>query len=159
MLKNLLFLLALSSLGSIGFCSIIPKDLLNQYKNQPPLETILQKPEGYQDRFFLVGGKILSNEPLEDRTELLIEQRKLSHSGKPVGSSSKNKRLILIITKDFLDPNIYTEGRLVTAYGKITVRKLGKEKKIYLAARSIYLWPQFNPIQGGYIGGGPVFFF
>ncbi|QSR89226.1 Slp family lipoprotein [Methylacidiphilum caldifontis] len=152
----MLFLLVLFIYPAHG--SLIPKEILSKLKKQPSFETLLKDPDLYKGQLILLGGMILSNDPLEDRTELLVEQRELSHSGKPK-SSSHNKKSFYVISKDFLDPEIYTQGRLVTAYGTIKISRRSEKKKIYLEARSVYLWPQFSPPAGGYIGIGPGFFF
>ncbi|CAI9086273.1 hypothetical protein A7K93_09010 [Candidatus Methylacidiphilum fumarolicum] len=153
------FFLGIFFYALVASASPIPKEIRKEAKNQPSFELLLKNPESFKNHLVLLGGVIIENTPLEDRTELLIEHRKLGSSGRPK-YSTKNKKRFSVVTKDFLDPEIYAQGRFITVYGKVGSLQKGKEKQLLVYAKFIYLWPEdFIPSSGWYMGIGPGFFF
>ena len=92
------------------------------------------------------GGRIAAIENRADSTVLDVVNFTLKANGRPKPSDATEGRFRLYM-QGFLDPAIYTEGRLVTAVGKVGAPeqvKVGeyKLKQAVIYGQELHLWSE-----------------
>lgn len=109
----------------------------------PDLQASVEK---YEGRVVIFGGYILNTANNQDGTVLTILQAPLDSANKPVSADSSQGRF-LVLSKKFLDPEIYSKGRKITVGGEVTgarSRTLGNRDYEYpvIEALELHLWPK-----------------
>jgi outer membrane lipoprotein len=116
-----LFRLALLSalgLGLSACASPLPKDLQRAPPDNPRLEQVQSRPEGFAGRFVRWGGEIIEVRNARDHSDLLILARPLSDAGKPRSGSAAEGRFVGRVA-GFVDPADYLDGQRVTVFGRL----------------------------------------
>lgn len=129
-----------------GCATQAPAPIATAPPNNPSLAQVRAQPNDYKGIKARWGGTIAAVENQEQETVLLIVSRPLNDEGKPQVDATSPGRFMAKIN-GFLDPAIYTAGRLVTVVGTITgseSRKIGSYSYLYpvVAVEHYYLWPQ-----------------
>ena len=107
----------------------------------------LQKtPDAYMGEVIMLGGKILETNISSTLSELTVLQLALGNNGHPVNLDQSDGRF-LVQSKQFLDPEIYQKGMLLTLVGTLKgskVRAIGDFHYVYPIAEpiEIRLWPK-----------------
>lgn len=114
--------------------------------NNPSLAQVHAQPGEYRGLGVRWGGTIIEVENREQETVLLIMGRPLDDEGEPQIEGTSQGRFMAKIN-GFLDPVVYSPGRLVTVAGTVTgaeSRKIGSYSYRYpvVAVEDYYLWPQ-----------------
>ena len=98
----------------------------------------------YQGRIVILGGHIIEVRNQADQTTLVILQSPLGFGQEPLPPERSQGRFMLR-HPGFLDPEVYSKGRTLTAAGRIvgqTRESIGQEPYVYplLEALEIHLW-------------------
>ncbi|WP_143872401.1 Slp family lipoprotein [Catenovulum sediminis] len=144
---NLWRTLTVLPLLCLSACSMVPDKLRVPDGTQLINYTeVSQAPENYLGQQARWGGVIVSVNNLETKTLLEVVHFETYSSTKPKPKDDSAGRFRVYINR-FLEPGIYTEGRLVSALGKIAPAETGKVDKhtiVYpvLQNAEIHLWPE-----------------
>lgn len=110
-----------------------------------PFEELLESPDVYKGRMVILGGYILDvvNEP--ESSSIKVVQAPLGSQKKPK-SKDLSKGRFIVRTDKFLDPEVYTRGRMLTTVGRVSggqEQPLGDRSYRYpvIEAEELYLWP------------------
>jgi outer membrane lipoprotein len=98
-----------------------------------------QQPENYVGRTVILGGKVIETRVTDGATELAVLQLALDGSDRPKDNDQSQGRY-LVLSQQFLDPAIYTQGTLITVVGKVQgseARAIGQMTYIYPRITSI----------------------
>lgn len=138
------FILLISLLT--GCAPVISRDTMALVDKSLDFNKIIKEPELYKNRVVLLGGTILSIKNLPQITKLEILEFPLSPSQKPETNSMSGGRFIAIYN-GYLDPAIYSQGRLITIAGEVTgseTRPLGETTYLYplILIREYHLWKE-----------------
>jgi outer membrane lipoprotein len=157
--KAMLAALILTALA--GCAPVISKGVLDTADKNVNFADILKDPAKYTGRTVVVGGAILSSRNLEDRTEIEVLQMPLGYRLKPVNPEESAGRFILVF-KGFKDPAIYSEGKKITAVGKVEGSMKGEVGKMpydypVISPAEDYLWQmEYEPSIGIGVGVGII---
>jgi len=128
----------------LGGCASLPEDL-----RTPPGQGLLPfsaaattAPEGQDVRW---GGEVVKVSNRQEDSVIETVQFSLNASGRPVRTDQSGGRFRIRIP-GFIDPAIYTSGRLVTAVGQfkeVEQDSIGEHPYAFpvLEARHLHLWP------------------
>ena len=138
-----LVLLGLLLAGCVSPLSREAKFAAEPYVDFPQL---LENPEAYQGKTFLLGGVIVSSDVSSDGSTLEVLRYQLDRGDRPLQADETSGRF-LVRTPRFLDPALYASGRLVTLTGQLAgveTRPLGGVDYRYplLILGELYLWPK-----------------
>ncbi|WP_052063690.1 Slp family lipoprotein [Nitrincola sp. A-D6] len=129
----------------IGGCASLPSEL-----RTPPEQTLLPfsatvttEASGQTARW---GGEIAKVSNLQQGSLLEVVEFSLNTRGRPVKADTSGGRFRILLS-GFIDPAIYTPGRMVTALGNFTAIEEGKvEEQAYrfplLHSEQLHLWPE-----------------
>lgn len=142
----------LAALALAGCASNLPKPIREAPAEDIRLQTVRQDPERYIGRPVRWGGTIAGVDNRADETCLEVVGRELQSSGRPVAEDRSEGRFLACVSR-FLDPAIYTDGRLVTAAGTVEAvetRPVGDYPYRYpvVQAEALQLWqpePERSP--------------
>lgn len=149
MKTKMLWLFMLFFLG--GCASNLPKEITSAIETSPSLSEARQDFEQTKGQLVRWGGSIAAIENKNDETWLEVVSQSLSSQGKPQKSDKTEGRFIVKIDQ-FLEPEIYRKGRLITVYGAIVEEhdgKIGEQPYRFtvVKAEKAYLWTEFKEIE------------
>jgi outer membrane lipoprotein len=109
---------------------------------------ILKNPTGYTGSVVIWGGSIIQTLNTKEGTEVLVLETPLGYEEEPEGTRYSRGRFIAK-TQQYLDPEIYKEGRKVTVAGEIVgkeVKPLGSTEYNYpvVMIKEIHLWRRYR---------------
>ncbi|MFK8067433.1 MAG: Slp family lipoprotein [Gammaproteobacteria bacterium] len=152
-MKKGLLLIVLSLVSACA--SNLPVEIETAIQDSPALEDVLQKPQAYIGRQIRWGGSIASIKNKDNETWIEIVARELSGRGRPIDGDKTSGRFIAKVSQ-FLDPEIYSKGRLVTIYGELAGSqdgKIGDQSYVFplVNSKTAYLWTEYrDPPQNSY---------
>jgi outer membrane lipoprotein len=128
-----------------GCFSPVSKSVREEVNREISFEQLRNAPVDYMGETVLLGGEIIQTRNTTEGTLLYVLQKELDYRGKPQKDDRTGGRF-LVQHPAFLDPVVYSSGRLVTVAGRVMGKR---EKKIdeldyaypVLHAREIRLWP------------------
>ena len=131
-----------------GCASNVPIEVAEPVEGSPQLLEVLQNPEAHKGELIRWGGSIASIENKQNETWVEIVSRKLNRSGRPESSDKTDGRFLAKVN-EFLDPEVYNKGRLMTFYGELAAShdgKIGEQPYSFPVVNSkmIYLWPKYH---------------
>lgn len=137
-----------------GCATQAPAPIAEAPPHNPSISQVRAQPNDYQGIQARWGGTIAAVENREQETRLLIVGWPLDDKGEPQVSTTSQGRFMAKIN-GFLDPAVYSTGRLVTVVGTIVgseSRKIGSYSYLYpvIAAEHYYLWPRQAARYRGY---------
>jgi outer membrane lipoprotein len=150
------WLLPLSIALALGGCaSNLPEPIREPPADDLALQTVRQDPGKYLGRRVRWGGTIAGVDNRADQTCLEVVGRRLLSSGKPIVQGRSEGRFLACMNR-FLDPLVYSSGRLVTVAGAVAAvetRAVGAYPYRYpvVQARNLHLWepaperPRYEP--------------
>jgi len=132
-----------------GCAHVISREAMQDVNEDVSFEMVLKNPDAYIGETFLLGGDIIQTQPFPKKTLIMVLQRPLGFSNRPLVEKESKGRFILE-APEFLDPAIYKAGRQLTMVGTLVgkeVRPLGGMKYTYpfIRSKEIYLWPVERP--------------
>jgi outer membrane lipoprotein len=146
---RLLFVLILAF--ALAGCArqVISRESLLLAERNLSFGAVHENPQSYVGRTLLVGGALAETANTPEGTELEVVQFPLGSDDRPREQQGSDGRF-LARTRDFLDPLIYSPGRLVTLVGTVTgtaKRRLDGTDYRYpvIAIREIYIWRPEDP--------------
>jgi len=137
-------------LAAISACSpVLNSELMKQGVRDVTLSQVLQSPEGYKGKLFILGGVIIETRFVETGSQieaLSVPVDAYGYLG-DIGHSSERFLALYPREKGLLDPFVYYTGREITLAGEfIEVRKSKIDEMEYFypvfAVREIYLWEE-----------------
>jgi outer membrane lipoprotein len=144
-------LLSILLLFGLSACSSTPEAIRKAPTDAPGLAEVRQQPERYLGSAVRWGGTLIKVSNLSDESHLEIVARELSRGGEPHPGDQSEGRFIAVLP-GFVDPAIYTPGRLLTVRGLLqgsVEQALGELDYRYplVAVDNHYLWPEIPPEQ------------
>jgi len=141
-MKPLRLMTALA-VGAIAGCASLPAPLEGEYSESFYPDQAGERSVGANVRW---GGTVVETRPESDRTCIEILAQELESNARPVQSDQAYGRFIAC-RNEFIDPEIFVNGREVTVAGEITGfrnRKVGEFEYVYpvVGADAVYLWPE-----------------
>ncbi|MEO6203553.1 MAG: Slp family lipoprotein [Nitrospirales bacterium] len=172
-LKNLIGCVWLG-LGLIVGCATspmeIPETLQNQIDPTLTFSQVIQNPESYQGKMFVLGGEVLSAKRLAEGTRLEVLQLPLDEYQRPLVTRTDSQGRFLAMEKSFLDPAMFPPNTLITIVGEVTEKVAGKLDEMdyqfpAVVIKELYVWkdpsltqennagPWYSIFGGGSTGG------
>jgi len=136
-------------LGAMSGCaSNLPQEITTPIENSPQISEVLQEIEAHKGELVRWGGSIASIENKKDETWVGVVSRELSRNGRPKSGDETAGRFLAKVS-EFLDPEIFKKGRLVTIYGELAgVKdgKIGEQPYTFPVVNSIkaYMWAEYR---------------
>ena len=106
-------------LAAAGCGSKIPPKVADRVSWKGGFKTLQADPDAYAGEILNLGGENVRIENLADHSEITVVQYPLDRKNRPQPEKESAGRF-LIRSDDFLDPEIYEPGKLVTVAGEIT---------------------------------------
>jgi outer membrane lipoprotein len=163
---------AVSTLQWAGCTSsdVIPDSLEPQIDKNLTFDQVIQSPDSYRGRTFVVGGEVLRARRLKDGTQLEVLQLPLDSEQRPVGQRTESQGRLLALDPLSTDPATLPDGTPVTMVAEVTgvtTDKLDESEYRYptLDVKHLYVWKDrpdpYARSRGPVFGvfGGSVFGF
>ena len=138
-----------------GCASNLPVELTTPIEGSPQVSEVLQNIDAHNGELVRWGGSIASIDNKENETWVEIVSRELNRSGRPKRSDQTSGRFLAKVN-DFLDPEIYKNGRLVTIYGELAGGqdgKIGEQSYTFpvVNSKKAYMWSEYrDPLSAPY---------
>ena len=129
----------------VAGCSVIPAAVDRPVSDpQPLLGQVQSTPDQFRDQVVRWGGTIVRIDNRSDTSVIEVVARPLQSNARPEKNGMSPGRF-LIVTANFIDPEIFKAGSDITATGSlegIEVRKIGEHDYRYpvLRADGYHLW-------------------
>lgn len=139
-----IFFLSLFFIGLFASCASTPEfDTSNVDRTLSPAN-VIDEPELSLDKVVLWGGTILDTQNLKDSTQIEMLSYPLDSSSKPRLDKKPQGRFI-IRQQGYLEPEAFSQGRLLSVMGKVGDKmsgKVGDSDYIYplIHAQQLRLW-------------------
>ncbi len=144
----------------------ISKEVRQEARKDLTFSQVLQNPAAYKGSTVIWGGSIIQTINRADGTDILVLETPLERQQRPESERYSQGRFI-VKSRNFLDPEIYKNGRKITVAGDIVgqdSRPLGQVRYNYpvVEAKELYLWnpetyANYPPPYGGWYGWAPPF--
>lgn len=136
-------LMIAAAVGVVAGCASVPDPLEGEYSESFFPEQAGERSVGANVRW---GGTVVETRPQADRTCIEILAQELDPSARPLSSDQGYGRFIAC-RNEFIDPEIFVNGREVTVAGELTrfsEGKIGEFAYLYpeVDANAVYLWPE-----------------
>ena len=134
-----------------GCTKVISSAVLQKVNSVITFEMLKNDPTAFKGQMVLLAGVIVKTTNKPQGAVLEIYQTKMDWEKRPV-ETDVSKGRFLVQCANFLDPEIYSQGRKVTVAGIVAgkeLKKLGQMEYPYpvLNAVEIHLWKKTNPVQ------------
>jgi outer membrane lipoprotein len=134
-------------------CTVISPGVKEEALPPIPFPELVADVERYKGDTVIVGGYIVSVENKSDHTRIVALHSPLGVGERPKTKDLSQGRLVLIY-KDFIDPEVYTKDRKITVGGKISdssaTAKTAPYPFLQIEVDDIHLWPVEKPPTGPY---------
>ncbi len=100
---------------------------------------LFSNPEIYADKVVILGGEVISTDPLENHTEVIMLEKPLGVDWRPKQTNARGRFILVVNT--FLDPAVWKNGSDVTAIARVAGHRDGK------IGRSPYSYPVVEAIE------------
>ncbi len=152
-----LLLLLLAVLATSCATAPISPEVMGQVNQEIGMAQLAADPQAYLGEVVLLGGRIIEVRNLPQATEVEILQTPLLEGQRPQGGDISEGRFLAMLP-GYVDPAIYTAGKLITVAGRVAgsqLRPVGQVEYRYpvLEALDVHLW------QGRQRNGYPNVFF
>ncbi|MCX7792818.1 MAG: Slp family lipoprotein [Thermodesulfovibrionales bacterium] len=146
----LIFLLTCIAFLFSSCAHVVPRELRSQVDVALTPEMIFKDPEAHRGKTVMLGGLILSTANTKDATYIEILERPLDSRGRPEDTELSRGRF-MIKYEGYLDPAIYTKGKLITAVGELSgiiPGKIGEMEYKYplIVSKNLYLFEKSREI-------------
>lgn len=143
------------TLGTVAGCATVPAPLEGNYSEAVYPDQATAQSTGTSVRW---GGTVVETRPKADQTCIEILALELGHRARPERSDQEHGRFIAC-RSEFIDPEIFVNGREVTVTGRVSEfqsAKVGEFDYNYpvVDADSVYLWPENDQYEYPYYGRG-----
>ncbi len=157
------FLLLMLIFLTSACAPVLTEEIMNISSTEVPLSKIVQDPDFYKGKSFVLGGLIVKTEFSEEGSVLEAGYVPVDKRGHFKTLKPSNARFLALLpkAKGIIEPLLYKQGREVTLAGKFSeIRKDKIEKMEYdypvFVIDEIYLWDEkteeryINPYPRGY---------
>lgn len=143
-----LLLLMFGGLLVAGCANNIPQDISSPPANNLSVDQVIKDGTANVGQTVRWGGSITSVSNKKDKTWLEIVAKELESNGRPIKGDHSQGRFIARVNQ-FLDPEIYSKGRLVTVVGELVEKEAGKiGEQPYdfpvVIANTTWLWMEYQ---------------
>ncbi len=140
-MKRLAVLLLLLLLVSCTYA--VQKDLIEEGTRNPDLGSLIQNPDMYRNKLFILGGVIAETKLLPEGSEIEALYAPVDSRGYPEPMHASSRRYLAVYPKDkgLLDPLVYKRNRNVTIAGVFTGTARGKVGEME------YVFPVFTIVR------------
>lgn len=130
-------------------CSVISRQVREQSLHPVSFRAMLEYPNDYRGQTVILGGYILATENKHEKTVIHVIQTPLGFMDYP-DLKDKSEGRLLVVSREFLDPEIYEKDRRITVAGIVVGVQVDKNGFcpfgcLKLESREIYLWPEYEP--------------
>ena len=130
----------------ITSCAVISPQLRNESIGPVPFKTLVHEADKYKGDTVILGGYILETQNLADKSIIKVLQAPLGSGENPKSKDMSQGRFV-ILTKGFLDPEVYKKDRKITVAGTVAGIKMEKvndfsQPYLEIESREIHLWPK-----------------
>jgi outer membrane lipoprotein len=148
--RGLLISILIAAWFISGCASKLPQEITTHVEGSPNISDVSENSDKYKGQFVRWGGSIASIEKKEDETWLEVVSRELERHGRPENSDQSAGRFLARVNQ-FLDPEIYSRGRLITIYGELVGTRDGKigdkpYKFPVVKSKTAYLWAEYRDL-------------
>jgi outer membrane lipoprotein len=170
-MRRLPALLLLSLLVSCSYA--VQKDLIEEGTRNPDLNALIQNPDLYRDKLFIVGGVIARTTLSPAGSEVEALYAPVDSRGYPEPVTTSARRYLAVYPKDkgVLDPLLYKRDRNITIAGVFTGTTKGTVGKMEYVfpvftivrislereVRYVDVYPHYYPYPGYWEGWGPPY--
>ncbi len=149
-MKSLVAILVCSAI--LVSCGVISPQVQKTSVSVPSFEVLVRDVAQYRDQTVILGGYLLEVQNKPDQTVMTALQVVPLSSGQKPGAKDRSQGRLIIVSTQFLDPEIYTKGRKITVAGKVigsSQNETNTEPYAYLRLEAIevYLWPQYRRLK------------
>ena len=135
--------------GAIA-CSVMPPEISRKAMPEVPFAELIRDAGRYKGETAVLGGYIVEVANLADRSRIIAVQAPLGTAQEPKTKDLSQGRLV-IISRDFIDPEVYQKERKITIAGKVMASsqtEKGRYPFPYLRVDliHIHLWPVEKPV-------------
>ena len=111
----------LFSYGCTNRPNVVPERLEGKVDRNLRFATIKPNPESYKGTLMLLGGQVLSSEPVKDGTKFELMQIPLSDDKIPAGNEAESKGRFVVIDRHgkISDPSIFNPEKRITIVGEV----------------------------------------
>lgn len=128
----------------------MPPEVNDQALPPIPFDVLINDVNKYMGDTVIVGGHVVSVDNQANITKIIAVQTPLGVGQKPKIKDTSQGRLVLVYN-GFIDPEVYTKDRLITAGGKITGSSALDRQPDYpylqVEVGNIHLWPVEKPLD------------
>jgi outer membrane lipoprotein len=146
-----LLLIGISTLLIAGCSPVLDKRLLKEGAREFQLNHLLETPEVFKDKLFILGGVIVETKLTEKGSQIEALFVPVNSSGYLGDLQQYQGRYLALFSrsKGLLDPMIYKKGREITLAGNFVEVRKGKiddMEYVYpvFDVRQIYLWDEYR---------------
>ena len=129
-------------------CAVMPQEIQDKALPDLAFPELIAGADRYRGQTVILGGYIISVDNLKDQTRMVAVQTALGIGQAPESKDLSQGRLILI-SKGFLDPEVYTKDRRVTVGGRILDSSANDPDASFpylkIEVEEIHLWPEKKP--------------
>jgi outer membrane lipoprotein len=157
-----LVVLLLAAAGLQACAHPISEGLRRQADPELTFTRLLENPDQYIGKTFVLGGTIVATRNLETGSEIEVVQKELSSFGEPGLSDDTGGRFIFV-HPGYLEATIFKKGRSITGAGKVLGSRMGKvgEREYrfpLIGVEEIKLWEEYTPYPYYYPYGYPYYY-
>ena len=136
-------------LNAVG-CAVIPSEISRKAMPEMPFSDLIRNAGLHKGKTTVIGGYIVEVTNLADQSRIIAVQAPLGSSQEPKTKDLSQGRLV-IISRGFIDPEVYQKERKITVAGKImgsSQTEQGQYAYPYLRIdlTHMHLWPVEKPV-------------
>ncbi len=138
-------------LALTGCAPVLDKGLMDQGAREFQLSHLVETPEVFKDRLFILGGVIVETKLTEKGSQIEALFIPVNPSGYLRDTSRHQGRFLAVYSrsKGILDPLIYNKGREITLAGDFVEVRKGKIDEMEYSypvfeVRQIHLWEEYK---------------
>ena len=148
-MKNWVLITVFLALG--GCAPVLDKGLMDQGAREFQLSHLVETPEVFKDRLFILGGVIVDTKLTEKGSQIEVLYIPVNGSGYLRDSQLHQGRFLAVYSrsKGILDPLIYKKGREITLAGDFVEVRKGKIDEMEYSypvfeVRQVHLWEEYR---------------
>lgn len=139
---------------------VIPESLEPQIDKSLTFDQVIQSPDSYRGRTFVVGGEVLNARRLRDGTQIEVLQLPLDDDHRPGGQRTESQGRLLAMDRLSTDPATLPDGTPITMVAEVTgvtTDRLDESEYRYptMEVKHLYVWK--DPPDPYRRSRGPVF--
>lgn len=154
--------LGLLALDLGGCTGGISRELREQAAPLQDFAELQANVDEYRGRIVILGGEIIQTRNHQDHSTLVVLQRPLGWDKQPERDEEGTGRFLVRVDR-FLDPAVFSSGRLVTVAGEVAgteTESIGEARYRYvvLQGRELHLWRESTGPEYPYYYGYPYYY-